>query len=123
MCAVPSVAVLCTSLIPYFPGMLLRYFLNYFETVPVAPIITAITFVFTFHMHSITVVRSLYCRIFWASFFFYHISVSQNCNMYQQTCSFFIITNYAVWFIVDDGSVGLHLLIPQYGYLTFMIYF
>jgi hypothetical protein len=30
--------------------MLFRYFLNDFETVPVAPIITGITFVFIFHM-------------------------------------------------------------------------
>jgi len=29
--------------------MLLTYFLNGFEIVPVAPIITGITFVFTFH--------------------------------------------------------------------------
>jgi hypothetical protein len=30
--------------------MLLTYFLNVFEIVPVAPIITGITFVFTFHI-------------------------------------------------------------------------
>jgi hypothetical protein len=30
--------------------MLLKYFLNVFEVVPVAPITTGITFVFTFHM-------------------------------------------------------------------------
>jgi hypothetical protein len=29
----------------WFPGMLLTYFLNDFEVVPVAPIITGITFV------------------------------------------------------------------------------
>jgi hypothetical protein len=47
---------------------LLRYFLNDFEMVPVAPIITGITFVFTFHMHCISIVRSLYFKIFSASF-------------------------------------------------------
>jgi hypothetical protein len=31
------------------------------ETVPVAPIITGITFVFTFHMRCISVVRVLFC--------------------------------------------------------------
>ena len=31
----------------WFPGILLMYFLNVFEIVPVAPIITGITFVFT----------------------------------------------------------------------------
>ena len=38
------------------------------EIVPVGPIITGITFVFTFHMGCISVVRSLYFRIFSASF-------------------------------------------------------
>jgi len=40
--------------------MLLTYFLNDYDIVPVAPIITGITFVFTFHMRCISVVRSLY---------------------------------------------------------------
>jgi hypothetical protein len=44
--------------------MLLTNFLNDFEMVPVAPIITGITFVFTFHMLCISIVRSLYFRIF-----------------------------------------------------------
>jgi hypothetical protein len=48
--------------------MLLTYFLNGFEMVPVAPIITGITFVFTFLMSCIAIVRSLYFRIFSASF-------------------------------------------------------
>ena len=65
MCAV---AVFCSSLTSRFPGMLLTYFLNDFEIVPVAPIITGITFVFTFHMRRISIVRSLYFRIFSASF-------------------------------------------------------
>jgi hypothetical protein len=47
--------------------MLLRYFLNDFEMVPVAPIITGITFVFTFHMCYISIVRYLYFKIFSAS--------------------------------------------------------
>jgi hypothetical protein len=37
MCAVPNMAVF------WFPAMLLTYFLNDFEMVPVAPIITDIT--------------------------------------------------------------------------------
>jgi hypothetical protein len=47
-CAVPIMAVFCSSLISCFPGMLLGYFLNDFEMVPVAPIIIGIAFVFTF---------------------------------------------------------------------------
>jgi len=68
MCAVPNMAVLWSSLTSCFPGMLLTYFLNGFEIVPIAPIITGITFVFTFHMRCIYIVRSLYSRIFSASF-------------------------------------------------------
>jgi len=45
MCAVPSMAVFCSSLTSCFPCMLLTYFLRDFEIVPVAPIITGITFV------------------------------------------------------------------------------
>jgi len=48
--------------------MSLTYFLNYLEMVPVAPIITGITLVFTFHMRCISVVSSLYFKIFSASF-------------------------------------------------------
>ena len=33
MCAVPSMAVFCSSLTSWFPGMLLTYFLNVFEIV------------------------------------------------------------------------------------------
>jgi hypothetical protein len=47
---------------------LLTYFLNDFEMVPVAPIITGITLAFTFHMRYISIVRSLYFKIFSASF-------------------------------------------------------
>jgi len=52
MCAVPKtrMAVFYSSLISCFPDMLLRHFLSDFEMVPLAPIITGITFAFTFHM-------------------------------------------------------------------------
>ena len=63
MCAVPNMAF-CSSLTSCFPGMLLTYFLNVFEIVPVTPVITGTTFVFTFHMCCISIVRSLYFRIF-----------------------------------------------------------
>jgi hypothetical protein len=46
MCAVPNIAVFCSSLISCFPGTLLKYFLKDFEMVPIAPIITGLTFVF-----------------------------------------------------------------------------
>ena len=68
MCAVSNMAVFCSSLTSCFPGMLLTHFLNDFETVPVAPITTGILFVFTFHMRCISIVSSLYFRIFSAYF-------------------------------------------------------
>ena len=68
MCAVPNMTVFCSSFTSWFPGMLLMYFLIDFEMVPVAPIITGITLVFTFHMRCIYIVRSLYFKIFSASF-------------------------------------------------------
>jgi hypothetical protein len=44
--------------------MLLKYFLKDFEMVPVAPIITGVNCVFAFHMRCISIIRSLYFRIF-----------------------------------------------------------
>jgi len=60
ICAVPNMVVFCSSLTSCFLGMLFLYFLNDFEIVPVAPIITGITFVFTLHMRFISIVRSLF---------------------------------------------------------------
>ena len=68
ICAVPKMALFCSSLTSWFPGMLLTCFLKDFEIVPIAPIITGITFVFTFHMRCMSIVRSLYFRILSASF-------------------------------------------------------
>jgi len=56
---VHNMVVSCSSSISCFPRMLQRYFLNESEMVPVASIITGITFMFTFHMHCISIVRSL----------------------------------------------------------------
>jgi len=42
MCAVPNMAVFCSSLTSWLPGMSLTYFLDYLEMVPVAPIIIII---------------------------------------------------------------------------------
>jgi hypothetical protein len=43
--------------------MVLMYFINDFEMVWVTPVITGITLVFTFHIHCISIVRSLYFKI------------------------------------------------------------
>ena len=60
LCAVPNIAVLCSSLMSCFPRMLLRYFVNDFETLPVASIANCITSVFTFHKYFISLVTSQY---------------------------------------------------------------
>jgi hypothetical protein len=61
--------------------MLLRYFLNDFEVVPVAAIVTGITFVFTFHVPCVSIVRSSYFKkktslCFSMTFLFYEIERS-----------------------------------------------
>ena len=50
-CAVPNMAVFCSSFTSWFPGMLLMYFLNDFEMVPVAPIITDIALVYYYYYY------------------------------------------------------------------------
>jgi hypothetical protein len=62
LCAALSVTVFCSSLM-CFPGMLFRYRLNNSDMVPVAPVMTGVTFAFTFHMRWISVMRSLYFKI------------------------------------------------------------
>jgi hypothetical protein len=74
VCAVRNMAVFCSSLTSWFHGMVLTYVLNDFEMVPVAPIITGITLVFTFHIRCISIVRSLYFRLFSAYFWITFIS-------------------------------------------------
>jgi ABC-type multidrug transport system fused ATPase/permease subunit len=68
MCAVPNMAVFGSSLTSWFPGMLLTYCANDLEMVSVASIITGITLTFTFYMRCISIVRSLYFRIFSVSY-------------------------------------------------------
>jgi hypothetical protein len=60
MCAVPDMAVFCIFLIPRFPRMLLGYFLNDFEMIPVDPIITGITCVFAFQICCISILGLIF---------------------------------------------------------------
>jgi hypothetical protein len=57
MCEVPNKVVICSSLMSWFPGILLRYFLKDFEMVRVAAVISDITFIFMFHMCCISIIR------------------------------------------------------------------
>ena len=63
MCSVPNMALCCYSLTSCSHSTLLRYFQNVFELVLFAQIITGVTFVFTFHMHCISIVSNLHYRI------------------------------------------------------------
>ena len=60
----PNMAVVSSSLISCFPGMLLRYFMNGLEMALGGPIITGITLAFTVHMCCISIARSSHFRIF-----------------------------------------------------------
>ena len=77
-------AVFCSSLTSWFPGMSLTYFLIDLEMVPIAPVITGITLVFTFHMRCISIVRFLYLKIFSVSFLITFLSpgIATSINMY-----------------------------------------
>jgi len=52
--------------------MLLKHFLNDFDVVPVAPVVTGVTFVFTFYMHCISFVWFLYLKIFSDYYYYYY---------------------------------------------------
>ena len=70
MCAVPNMAVFCNSLTSWFPGMLLTYLLNDWNS-PSRHIVTGITFVFTLHVRCISTVRSIF-KIFSAYYYYHH---------------------------------------------------
>jgi hypothetical protein len=59
-CAVPRMIFFCSSMLGCLPGISSKYFWNYHDKLPVAPIIIiGITSAFTFHMCCISVSRSL----------------------------------------------------------------
>ena len=80
------------------------YFLNDFEIVPVASIITGITFVFTFHMRCISVVSSLYF-IFSASFLITFLS-SEIATSINILVPFIIITIIIIIIAAIELSLG-----------------
>jgi hypothetical protein len=65
--------------------VLLTYFLNDFEMVPVAPIFTDITLVFIFHMRCISVVRSLLLCIMYYYYYYYYYACSWMQTYERQT--------------------------------------
>jgi len=110
MCAVPNTTAFSSYLNSYLPGRLLRHFTNNFEIVPVASIITGITFVYTFHKSCISRVRSLYSRIFSACFLitFLLSEIATHINILVPfPLSQIIMSSFLLGMVV-----GLHLLIP-----------
>ena len=56
------------NLMSCFPGMLFKNFQDVTETVPIAPIIIGVTFVFAFHVGCISFVRHVHFKILLPSF-------------------------------------------------------
>ena len=103
MWAVPNMDVFCSSLTSCFPVMLLTYFLNDFKIVPVAPIITGITFIFTFHMRCISNVRFLHFRIFSVSFLITFLSpeIATSINIHVTfSLSRIIMSGSLLWIVI-----------------------
>jgi hypothetical protein len=59
-------------------------------------------------LRCISIVRSIYFKIFAASFLITFLS-HETGSLLKHQCSFFIITGYEVRLILTDGSVGVHL--------------
>jgi hypothetical protein len=79
--------------------------------VPVVPVVTGITFVFTFHIHRVSIARCLYYKIFAAGLLTTFPSPEIAMCVNSHVLLFFVITCYDVRFIVIDGSVSIHLFI------------
>ena len=111
VCAMPNKAVFCSFLISCSLVMFFRHIFNDFELVPIVPVITGIISVFTFHMRCISTVRYSYLRIFAASSVITFLSpeIVKSISTYVPV---FIITDYDVRFIAENGSVGLLFSIP-----------
>jgi len=124
MCVVTNMAVFCSFLTSWFPGMSLTYFLNDLEMVPMAPVTTGITLAFTYHIRCISIVRSLYFKILLASFLITCLSpeIATSINMHVPfswsriiksgflmgivlsvyTCWFHCIVTLPPWFVTTD---------------------
>jgi hypothetical protein len=90
--------------------MWLRCVLNDFEMVPVAPVDTGYQFVFIFNMRCISIVSSLYYKIFSACLLITILPPEVRMSLNRHS-PFFIITDYDVRFIVRVDYVTFHLLI------------
>jgi hypothetical protein len=92
-CAVPSMSVFCSSLISCLHLAFIKYFLDYFEMVAVAPVITGFTLVRTFYTSSLITYLSLKISIFFnihVPFHYHGLYSPVYCN---GRCCRFIILN------------------------------
>ena len=108
-----------SSLISCIHGMLLRYCLSDFEMVPVAPIISAINFAFTFHMRCVSVRRYLYFRIFLAPFLITFLSpeIATSINLhFHFSLSRIMTCGLLIRMLLSIRTCWFHNMV---GYLTF----
>lgn len=112
MCAVPSLAVFCGSLLSCFPGMLFRYFLNYFEMVSVA-LLLLVSLLFLYSLYAVFLFCGLCILKSFRPLSWTHFCVLKLRHIL--TYMFFsVITDCDIRYnlIVRNGSVSFHLLIP-----------
>jgi len=106
--------------------MFLRHCLSDFEVVPFAPVITSITFAFTFHMHWISIVRYSYIRIFLASFLFTFLSaliatstdMNVACLLSQIMLSGLLLRYFCQFALLVPWYSNLNLPISVHGHTT-----
>jgi hypothetical protein len=103
-------AVSFTVVISYLPiSTLLRYFRNKFEMLLVVPVVTGITFVFTFHIRCIFLIRTSYSQIF--RLFFDHVLVSFQSQYLLTDMLLSYYTDCDILF-VREVSISFYLSIP-----------
>jgi hypothetical protein len=121
-CAVPSMAVVCSCWMSCFTVMLLRYFPYDFEMVRVAPIITGITFIFALHKSCIYILRSLYFRIFSASFLVTFLSREIAASIYIHVSFFFNTVNgvrfYCCGMVLSVCTRWFHSMVTLHSWLV-----
>jgi hypothetical protein len=91
MCDVPSTAVFGTESIECCPGIVSRYFCKLLLTIPVAPMITAMTKHFMFHIHWISVLIFINYSFFSASFCTTFLSDGIDTSINKQVLSFLFL--------------------------------
>jgi len=101
---------------------LLRYCLGDYEMVPFSSIITSITFTFTFHMRWISIMRSLYFKIFTSFLLITFLSpgIATSINMHVPCLSLQIMMS---GFIVRSSSISLHCWFHNVGNVAFITCF